>query len=128
MNNIAACVTLQNTCERLIKHAKGLCRENDRLYVLHIAKNGQSFMGGINDGTTLEYLYGVSHKANADMTVLHSDDIVSAVCDFVNDNMIDILVLGVPSKNERDNGIVESLKQKLMNKCEFVLIDKQEGV
>ena len=71
LKNIMVCVTLQNTCRNLINHAVNIKEDGDLLYVLHVAKNGQSFMGAADEAATLEFLYSASHEAKADMTVIH---------------------------------------------------------
>ncbi len=129
MNHIMACVTLQNTCERLIREAAAQKQKpNDLLFVLHVAKNGQSIMGGTNDAASLEYLYSVSQKAGADMTVLHSDDVISAICSFIAEQAINIAVLGVPGPGDKDNGLLAKLSAALPETCRLILIDKQKGV
>ncbi|MBR2861574.1 MAG: universal stress protein [Clostridia bacterium] len=128
MKNIMVCVTLQNNCERLINVAAELSMPEDSLFVLHVAKNGQTFMGGINDGASLEYLYSVSQKVGASMTVLHSDNVIEAICLFVREHQISLLILGIPSKDEKDTGFAKALNDQLGESCKLVLIDKQKGV
>ena len=65
------CVTLQNTCRNLINYAKNIKNDDDVLHVLHVAKNGQSFMGAADEAATLEFLYAATQEANAEMTVIH---------------------------------------------------------
>ena len=68
------CVTLQNTCERLIDYAKEMKDSSDNLFVLHVAKNTEA-----NKGEILEFLYSVSYSAGADMTVLYSEIMILTV-------------------------------------------------
>ncbi len=128
MNNIMVCVTLQNTCERLINAAAEIKGDADMLFVLHVSKNGQAFMGGIDEAASLEYLYSVSQKAGANMTVMHADDVFECICSFITDHSIDTVVLGMPSTNEKDNGLITALETRLNGKIKLVLIDKQKGV
>ena len=117
MNHIMACVTLQNTCERLIREAAAQKQKpNDLLFVLHVAKNGQSIMGGTNDAASLEYLYSVSQK------------VISAICSFIAEQAINIAVLGVPGPGDKDNGLLAKLSAALPETCRLILIDKQKGV
>lgn len=125
MKNIMVCVTLQNTCHNLIEHAQSLREDGDKLFVLHVAKNGQTFMGAADEAATLEFLYGVSHQFNADMTVLHSDNVVNTIYQFIKDNNIHIAVLGTPNTKSKDNGLIASLKAKLNDTVDLVLIDKK---
>lgn len=122
------CVTLQNNCERLINLSAEIAKPEDNIFVLHVAKNGQSFMGGINDGASLEYLYSVSQKVGANMTVLHSDNVIEAIASFVDEQDISTVLMGIPSKDEKDTGFAEALNNRLKGKCKLVLIDKQKGV
>lgn len=129
MNHIMACVTLQNTCQRLIEEAAALKQDaSDALFVLHVAKNGQSIMGGTDDAASLEYLYAVSQKAGADMTVLHSDDVISAICTFVKEHAINVIVLGTPGPRDTDSGLLDKLSAALPEECHAIQIDKQKGV
>ncbi len=121
------CVTLQNTCYNLIKQASQIKKDGDKLFVLHVAKNGQSFMGAADEASTLEFLYNVSHEANADMTVLHSDNVVNTIYQFIKDNNIHTVILGTPNTNSKDNGLIASLNSKLDDTVNLVLIDKTKG-
>lgn len=121
------CVTLQNTCYNLIKQASQIKEDDDKLFVLHVAKNGQSFMGSADEASTLEFLYNVSHEANADMTVLHSDNVVNTIYQFIKDNNIHTVILGTPNTNSKDNGLIASLNSKLNDTVNLVLIDKTKG-
>jgi len=123
LNRIMVCVTLQNTCEQLIHAAE---EEKGELFVLHVAKTGKSFMGSDNDASALEYLYGVSQRAGADMTVIHSDDVIETICKFVDEKHIHTAIFGLPGKNDRDNGFISVLEHKLKDKCKIILIQKGE--
>lgn len=125
MKNIMVCVTLQNTCHNLINQAQALQEEGDKLFVLHVSKNGQSFMGAADEAATLEFLYSITQKINADMTVLHSDNVVNTIYQFIKDNDIHTVVLGIPNLNSKDNGLIASLKAKLNDSVNLVLIDKK---
>ncbi len=122
--NIAACVTLQNTCEKLIKYAFSLKNDSDSLFVLHVAKNKDTIMGQSDNAAALEYLYSVSTKYGADMTVLHRDDIVSSIAEFVKENNIEKIVLGVPEK-PLESAIIRQLYETLKD-CEIIPVDKKE--
>lgn len=125
MKNIMVCVTLQNTCHNLIEYAQSLKEEGDRLFVLHVAKNGHTFMGAADEAATLEFLYGVSQQANADMTVLHSDNVANTIYQFIKANDIHTVILGTPNIKSKDNGLIASLKAKLNDTVALVLIDKK---
>ena len=84
-------------------------------------------MGGTNDAASLEYLYSVSQKAGADMTVLHSDDVISAIWSFIAEQAINIAVLGVPGHGDKDNGLLAKLSAALPETCRLILIAKQKA-
>ncbi len=126
MNKIMICVTLQNTCDRLINAALEYKKGNDKLFVLHVAKNGQSFMNSTNSAFVLEYLHSICKDSGADMTVIHSDDVQNAIVDYVENNKINIAVFGLPGKNDTDNGFIEQISNKLKDKCQIILVQKGE--
>lgn len=126
MKNIMVCVTLQNTCERLIDHAQLIKENDDKLFVLHVANNND--MTSKNKAETLEFLYSVSHKAGADMTVLYSDNSLNAVISFIKNNQIDTVILGAPDSNYKSNGFISHLEKELSDEVEIILIDKEKGV
>ena len=65
------CVTQQKTCERLILSGYRLLEAKDgKLYVIHVVNEKEKFLESVNDGEALEYLFGVSKKVGADLTVL----------------------------------------------------------
>ncbi len=49
-----------------------------------------------NDGEALEYLFNVSKKVGADLTVLRSKDVLKAIIDFAKSNHITHIVMGTP--------------------------------
>lgn len=115
------CVTLQNTCERLIDYAKEIKEADDNLFVLHVAKNTDA-----NKGEILEFLYSVSHSAGADMTVLYSDDALNTIFNFVKEKEINTIILGKPENTYSDNSFISALTQKLADNIEIILLDKKE--
>ncbi len=121
------CVTLQNTCRNLINYALSIKNDGDVLHVLHVAKNGQSFMGAADEAATLEFLYSASHEANAEMTVIHSDNVANTMAEFIKEKDIHTVILGMPTNNSKDNGIITSLKNKLDDTVELLFIDKLKG-
>lgn len=122
MKNIMVCVTLQNTCQKLIDHAVSIRENDDNLFVLHVAKNIEA----VDKGAILEFLYSVSHSAGADMTVLYSEDALKAVLDFIKEKNIDTVILGKPENVYKDNGFISSLENALDENVEIILLDKKE--
>lgn len=114
--NILVCVTQQKTCERLIKKASSLVKEPyGNLFVIHVAKNEWKFLDSAKEGEALEYLFGVSKAAGANLTVIKSDEIVSAIVDFVIENEIDCIIMGNSNNDHKENHFYKDLKSKLGN-------------
>ncbi len=122
--NIMVCVTQQKTCERLILNGYRLVEASKgKLYVIHVVNEKEKFLENVDDGEALEYLFGVSKKVGADLTVLRSKDIKKTMIDFAVNNNITHIVMGTPP----NNGEVESpnlgLKlQTALPNVEFILL------
>ncbi len=98
---VIACVTGQKTCERLIKHGAALAKiENGELAVVHVARFGFHFLGNPCEGEALEYLFEAAKAVNAEMTVLRSDDFVSAIARYAYKHDITHMVVGKPETTE----------------------------
>ncbi len=126
MKNIMVCVTLQNTCEKLIEYAQTIKQDDDSLFVLHVAKNGEIPLN--EKAKTLEFLYSVSHKAGADMTVLYSDSSLNTILQFIREKNINIVILGIPENNYKNNSFISQLEKNLPSEINIILIDKEKGV
>ncbi|NLW41425.1 MAG: universal stress protein [Tissierellia bacterium] len=96
-SKVMVCVTQQKTCERLILEGHKLIKsEEDKLYVIHVVNERENFLEYANDGEALEYLFNVSKKVGADLTVLRSKDVLKAIIDFAKSNHITHIVMGTP--------------------------------
>lgn len=96
-SKVMVCVTQQKTCERLILEGHKLIKsEEDKLYVIHVVSERENFLEYANDGEALEYLFNVSKKVGADLTVLRSKDVLKAIIDFAKSNHITHIVMGTP--------------------------------
>lgn len=103
-NNVMVCVTQQKTCERLILGGHELIKsENDKLYVIHVVNEKEKFLTDVDDGEALEYLFEVSKKAGADLTVLRSKNVLKTMIDFAKNHNITHIVMGNSPKNEGFN-------------------------
>lgn len=115
--NIMICVTRQKACERLIKTGEELVKGygNAKLYVVHVAKNGENFLGNPDEGKALDYLFQVSKKAGAEMTVLRSDHVVDTLVDFARRNNVSIVVMGESpgSRGTGDKNIIQEMEKRL---------------
>ena len=120
--NVMVCVTQQKTCERLILKGNELIEsEEDKLFVIHVVNEKENFLQNSNDGEALEYLFRVSKKAGADLTVLRSKNILKTMMDFAIDNRITHIIMGQPRINKQVNSSNIVLKlQKALPEVEFI--------
>lgn len=99
---VLVCVTVQRTCERLIRAGAELAAERAcQLSVVHVARTGQHFLDSDDEASALEYLFQVSRENGADMTLLHSDDVCKAIIAAAKKCNAGVIVLGAPPKRER---------------------------
>lgn len=120
---IMVCVTQQKTCERLIANGAGLAETRDgKLYIVNVVNENERFLEYASDGEALEYLFGVSKKAGADLTVLRSNDIIQTMIDFAKKNQITHMILGA-TPDEKSKGSNFSLElQENLPHVEFIII------
>lgn len=121
-NKIMVCVTQQKTCERLILSGHRLAEAtNGKLYVIHVVNEKDKFLDNEDDGEALEYLFGVSKKVGADLTVLRSKDITKAMIGFAKENQITHIVMGTPPSTGNINTPDLGLKlQNALPEVEFI--------
>ena len=87
------CVTVQKTCERLIRAGASLAG-GAGLSVVHVARSGEALLGGSSESEALEYLLRISREYGAEMDMLRSDDVIDTIVDFAQRNAIETLVIG----------------------------------
>ena len=121
--NIMVCVTQQKTCERLIKCGHNEMGEGDNLFVINVVSENDNFLYNSNDGEALEYLFEVSKKAGAELTVIRAKNVIKAISDFAIKNDISHIVMGASPNREDvgDNNIQLVLKNLLPN-AKFIVI------
>ena len=92
---VLVCVTDQRACERLIAFGAGLAERNHtELLVLNI--HNQAFEStGKSDA--LEYLFQVSSRYRADMSIFYNADPIGVSNDFISRRNIAQIVTGMPS-------------------------------
>ncbi|NMA34742.1 MAG: universal stress protein [Clostridiaceae bacterium] len=118
--NILVCVTQQKTCERLINKAHELAREyGGNLFVINVVKNDMSFLDSSKESEALEYLFGISKKVGANLSVLKSDDVLETIAEFADENDIDFIVLGKSHDKNAGERFVRKLKSLLKNDAEI---------
>ena len=122
--NIMVCVTQQKTCERLIMNGYNLQKwEDDKLFIIHVVNEKDKFLNNSDDGEALEYLFNVSKKAGADLTVLRSKDVTKAMADFANKNEITHILMGVsPDGNGIENHDLALKLKKMLPFVEFIIV------
>lgn len=99
---VMVCVTQQKTCERLILNGYNLIENQEgKLYIVHVVNEKGNFLNSNNDGEALEYLFDVSKKAGANLTVLRSKDVMQTIIDFAKENDITHMVMGVTPNNDK---------------------------
>ncbi|QIB26628.1 universal stress protein [Caloranaerobacter azorensis] len=114
--NIMVCVTQQKTCERLIMEGYNAVKsDDDKLFVIHVVNEKDKFLNNSSDGEALEYLFNVSKKVGADLTVLRSKDVVKAMADFAKKHNITNIIMGTSPDSDdlKDHKIAMELKHML---------------
>lgn len=111
------CVTDQLNCERIIKSSNLLSNlSNTTLDVISIVNPSQEQF----NPSAIEYLFEVSKKNNATMSVLYSDDFKKAMYHFIKDNKPVNVVTGMPSDK---NSVLYKLWQKFSS-IHFFIVDE----
>ena len=87
------CVTVQKTCERLIRAGASLAG-GAGLSVGHVARSGEALLGGSSESEGWEFLFRISREYGAEMDMLRSDDVIDTIVDFAQRNAIETLVIG----------------------------------
>jgi K+-sensing histidine kinase KdpD len=110
---VMVCVTRQKTCERLIRIGKKLTNGVGQMTVVHVTKAGDNVLGNPDEGEALEYLFQVSKKAGAEMTVLRSDNILNTLLDYAKKNKITEIVMGESPEPGSKNSLIHNMEQML---------------
>lgn len=122
--NVMVCVTQQKNCERLILSGYSMInKDKDRLYVIHVVNEKENFLESQNDGEALEYLFNVSKKVGADLTVLRSKDIVKTMAEFAKRNDITHILMGPsPDIDAADSQNINYKLRRALDKVEFIIL------
>ncbi|MBS4537143.1 universal stress protein UspA [Clostridium sp. D2Q-11] len=121
---VMVCVTQQKTCERLIENGyKEIDNDQQELYVIHVVNEKDTFLYENNDGDALEYLFRVSKKVGADLTVIRSKDVIKAMVDFAKDKGITNIIMGSSPEGQdiQNHSIALKLKKHLPGR-QFLII------
>jgi len=111
-DSILVCVTRQKACERLIRAAAELKKEDGSLYVIHVTKESWNFVDNAHDGEALEYLFTLSKSYGADLTILNSDRIPETIAQFAEHYGVQLIIIGEgpdDSRNSFKNRLLELL-------------------
>ncbi len=108
---VMVCVTVQKTCERLIRAGSILAKDCD-LIVVHVAAPSASLLGEGNDGDALEYLYQAAGRYGAEMHVLRAENVLDRVVSFARENHVGAVVVG-RAPDSRSDAFAQALREKL---------------
>ena len=98
-DSVLVCVTRQKACERLIRAAADLKKENGALYVIHVTKEKWNFVDNAHDGEAMEYLFTLSKSYGAELTILNSNRIPETISQFAEHYKAQLIVLGESPDN-----------------------------
>ncbi len=108
--NVLVCVTGQKTCDRLIKTGAQLAAGYDApLLVVHVAPAGAPLLGNSTQSEALDYLYGLSCDAGAEMAVLRAPDPLERLIQYAQEQHVAHIVLGAGRPGGPDRRDVASL-------------------
>ncbi|MGB3989972.1 MAG: hypothetical protein WBL32_05495, partial [Acetivibrionales bacterium] len=69
-----------------------------------------------------EYLFGISKKVGANLSVLKSDDVLKTIAEYADDNEIDYIVIGKSHDKNAGERFVKKLKSLLKNDAEIRIL------
>ncbi len=92
---VMVCVTMQRSCQRLIREGERIAAEKDAaLAVVHVARPEDDLLGNPDEGEALNYLFTVASEAKAQMQVLRSAKIAKSLAQFAKENGATDIVMG----------------------------------
>jgi K+-sensing histidine kinase KdpD len=111
-DKIMVCVTQQKSCEKLIHRGSELVKEkNGELLVVHVVKDDWRYFGEMKESDALEYLYDISKKYDASLSIYKSKRIEETLSKFVKDNNIDEIVMGESLEKVSQQNMIDRLKK-----------------
>jgi K+-sensing histidine kinase KdpD len=125
------CVTQQKSCERLIAYgASRIASENDELHVIHVVKENWKYFGKLKETDALEYLFDVSKKHNASLTVMKAKDIESTLANYAEKNKITNIIMGSSKEKDDQQNMINRLQERtrFQVKFEIVPINDEEDI
>ena len=95
----------------------------DKLFVIHVVNEKDNFLNNDSDGEALEYLFNVSKKVGADLTVLRSKDVINTIYEFAKKNKITHILMGdSPDEDKIENQNITLKLKKLLPNVEFIIL------
>ena len=107
-NSILVCVTQQKACERLIRAAAELKKNNGILHAIHVTKDNWNFVDNAKDGVAMEYLFSLAREYGAELTILNSDKIPETIAQYAQHYEIELILIGEGPKGN-DSAFVRRL-------------------
>lgn len=115
---VLVCVTKQKTCERLIKNGSKVAGKEGELFVLHVTNKSLE----IGSCDVIQYLFDVSKKYDAQMSIINSKDVLKSLNDFVDQNKIDIVVLGESLERSSLTNMADKITKDLRDNVKSLII------
>ncbi len=94
-SSVMVCVTGRNTAEGLIKEGVRIAAQiGAELQLVHVAGTGQQFFSAMDEASALDYLFRISRECQAELFVLKSDDVPTAIAERAIDTRAKLLIFG----------------------------------
>jgi K+-sensing histidine kinase KdpD len=125
--NIMICVTQQKSCERLIERGALIREGSDVLHVVHVVKESWKYFSEMEESDALDYLYEVSKARQAQLSVIHSDDIEASLSDFAKAHQVTVVIMGESKEDSRQQDMILRLKKKISIDVTFDIVPEMEN-
>lgn len=124
-NSVLVCVTKQKTCEALIEMGSEIRNksENSDLYILHVTKSKT-----IGTDDNISYLFNVSSKYDANMSIIFNNSFLNCIEEFVKKNQIKHIVLGETRQSDKSNSTMFKIKEKFDEFVDITVLPVQENI
>ncbi|WXR61166.1 hypothetical protein WG909_12825 [Peptostreptococcaceae bacterium AGR-M142] len=106
---VMVCVTKQKTCERLIKYASKIAGKDGDLHVVHVTTKTIP----VTNSTPLQHLFNASKKYYAQMSILHSTNILNTITDYAVKNDIQIVVMGESLERTTETNMTHKIESSM---------------
>ena len=114
MPSVMVCVTTQRACERLIEAGSAAAKPSGSpLHVVHVTGSRQHFFNAADEALALEYLFDVSKKHDAEMSVLRSDDVAKTIADYAKEHHVQLIIFGQSGDGNRPGNVISRVEHML---------------